>query len=106
MNFSHVNSFHRSKSLNAIFVGAENLSFLPTSPGAGTLSFSEKRVLAQAGQSRSRWGLPEFFRELNISYHTPNSFKSGYFQSAAKGQEFVIQPDSRLTEWAKDVVQK
>jgi hypothetical protein len=102
----HANSFHRSKALNSIFVGMQNLSFAPSHPGAGTLSFSVKRVLTQAGQSRSRWGLPDFFKELNISYHTTNSFKSGYFQSAAKGQEFVIQPDSRLTEWAKDIVQR
>ena len=43
--------------------------------------------------------------KLDISNHTPNSFKSGYFQSAVKGQEFFIQADSRLTEWAKDIVQ-
>ena len=104
LNHPHANTFHRSKSLNAIFLGTENLTFLPSSPGACALQFSEKRVLTQAGQSRSRWNLPEFFRELNISYHTPNSFKSDFFQSAAKGQEFVIQPDTRLTEWVRQVL--
>jgi len=102
----HANTFHRSKSLNAIFVGTENLTFSPSHPGAGTLQFSENRVLTQPGQSRSRWKLPEFFRELDISYHTPHSFKPDFFQSAAKGQEFVIQADARLTAWARDIVQK
>ena len=104
LSHPHANTFHRSKSLNAIYVGTENLTFSPSLPGAGTLQFSENRVLTQPGQSRSRWRLPEFFRELNISYHTPNPFKLDYFQSAAKGQEFVIQPDRRLTEWVKEIV--
>ena len=66
----HANEFHRNKTLNAIFVGKDHLNFLPEYKGAGTLSFSEKRVLTKENETRSRWQLPEFFKELQISYHT------------------------------------
>jgi hypothetical protein len=36
-----------------------------------------------------------------ISYHTEKSFKEeGYFDSAKIGQEFVVEEDERVTQWA------
>ena len=32
-------------------------------------------------------------------------FKEDYFQSAAKGQEFVIQADKNLQNWTKELIE-
>ena len=45
-----------------------------------------------------------FLKELKITYHKNESFINDYFQSAAKGQEFVIQEDERLIEWVKKII--
>jgi hypothetical protein len=39
-----------------------------------------------------------------ISYHTKASIKDGYFQSAAKGQEFVVCGDVLTQQWAESVI--
>lgn len=72
--------------------------------GFGTLNYSESLVLTKSGYSRSRWELPDFFKDVYISHHTKNSFKNGYFQSACKGQEFVVSENDRVTEWAKKII--
>ena len=75
---------------------SETLSSLPEYKGCGTFKYSEKIVLTKEGQTRSRWLLPECFRNYKISYHSENSWKDDYFQSAAKGQEFVVDGDENL----------
>ena len=59
--------------------------------------------LTKEGQTRSRWLLPEYFRNYKISYHSENSWKDDYFQSAAKGQEFVVDGDENLEKWLKSL---
>ena len=54
--------------------------------------------------SRSKWNLPDIFRGLSITYHTNNSWKDGYFQSAARGQEFVIEENIPITNWAQNII--
>lgn len=73
--------------------------------GAGTFSYSEKRVLTVPGMSQvTRWKLNGVFGNVPLSYHyDPNRVKDGYFQSVAKGQEFVFDEDPRATEWAWDL---
>ena len=74
-------------------------------PGAGCLKYSDELVLTKPGETRSRWLLPDFFKEVNISCHTKDSFKpEGYFQSVKIGQEFVVSEDDRVTEWAKKLI--
>ena len=89
---------------NCIYVAKNRLSFNENFQGAGNLKYKPNLVLTKTGMSRSRWELPEFFKELNISYHSSTSFKENYFQSAAKGQEFVISADDNLIEWTKDLI--
>ena len=74
-------------------------------PGAGCLKYSDEVVLTKPGETRSRWLLPDFFKEVSISCHTKDSFKpEGYFQTVKIGQEFVVSEDSRVTEWAKNII--
>ena len=74
-------------------------------PGAGCLKHSKDVVLTKDGETRSRWLLPDFFKEVNISCHSKESFKpEGYFQTVKIGQEFVVSPDDRVTEWARSII--
>ncbi len=89
---------------NCIYKASKALSFCPFLTGAGSLCFHEDLVLTKREHSRSQWNLPEFFRELKISYHTEKSFKDNYFQSARKGQEFIIEENKNATEWATKII--
>lgn len=84
-----------------LIIDGQNLGL----PGAGTFKFSEDLVLTMPGMSKSRWKLPDFFKEVNISCHSKESWKSeGYFQTVPIGQEFVVSEDPRVTEWAKTII--
>lgn len=74
-------------------------------PGAGTFRYSDELVLTWPGMPKSRWQLPDFFREVNISCHSNDSWKpEGYFQTVRIGQEFVVSEDARVTDWAKNII--
>lgn len=93
--------------LNAMYVASDKLVIdgMDTGlPGAGVFKYSPEVVLTKPGETRSRWLLPEFFKEVNISYHSKDCFKNGYFQTVRIGQEFVVSEDERVTEWAKNII--
>lgn len=93
---------------NTMYVASQNLSFDGENtglPGAGTFKYSDELVLTMPGMAKSRWKLPDFFKEVKISCHSKESFKpEGYFQSVRIGQEFVVSEDARVTEWAKNII--
>lgn len=89
---------------DCIYEAAEKLSLNNNLPGAGCFNFNRKLILTKDGESRSRWSLPEFFKEVNISYHTADSFKENYFDSAKKGQEFVVECNDNIIEWAENIL--
>ncbi|MBQ6194803.1 MAG: hypothetical protein IJM78_00040 [Prevotella sp.] len=86
------------KRQNAIYLPSEHLSFAPNLPGAGTFKYDKRYVLTKSGFSRSRWEFPKNMEGIPIS-HNPNGWKQNYFQSAARGQEFVIESLPSLMEW-------
>ena len=94
----------RWNSPNVIYTASSKLSFLPQLPGAGCLQFSNGLVLTKEKCSRRVWNLPDFFRQIPISYNA-NSWKEDCFISAAKGQEFVFEANDNALEWIKDIVQ-
>jgi len=94
---------NRDDKHNAIFLPSDKLTILPELEGSGLLNYRKDRVLTKEGMSKSKWDLPEFFNEVEISYH-PNPWKDNYFQSAAKGQEFVLEATPRIMEWAKQII--
>ncbi len=89
---------------NCIYVASEKLSFTEDLNGADILKYKTNLVLTKDNMSRSKWSLPSFFRNLNITYHDQNSFKENYFQSAARGQEFVIEENNNILDWAKTLI--
>jgi hypothetical protein len=103
----HPHSFYNDAN-NTIYVASEHLIIDGEDtglPGAGTFKYSEELILTMPGQTKSRWRLPDFFKEVDISCHSKDSFKpEGYFQSVRIGQEFVVSEDDRVTQWAKNII--
>lgn len=93
----------RWKQPNAIFIASDLLSFCPEQPGAGCLSYTDKLVLTKQGYSKSIWDLPDFFRDIPITYNA-NAWKDDCFVSAAKGQEFVFEANDKALEWIEDLL--
>ena len=93
----------RWKQPNAIFIASDLLSLCPEQPGAGCLSYADKLVLTKQGCSKSVWDLPDFFRDIPITYNA-NAWKDDCFVSTAKGQEFVFEANSEAVEWIKHLL--
>jgi hypothetical protein len=105
MHHPHTNERFTKLKYNCIFEASNELSLNNSLNGASTLNFHDNLVLTKPGYPKSRWKLPNFFKELAISYHSENSFQKEYFQSASKGQEFVIESNPQLTKWALKIIQ-
>ena len=88
---------------NAIFLPSARLSLCPEMPGAGTLAFDKRRVLTKEGCCRSRWTFPENMWGTPIS-HCPNGWRKDFFQSAAIGQEFVMEASPQVIQWLKGIL--
>lgn len=91
------------KKQNIIYLPSERLSFAHELPGSNTFSFRQELVLTKAGYSRSRWGFPDSMRGTPIS-HNPKGWKNDYFQSAARGQEFIMEASSSVMDWVKNII--
>ena len=102
----HTNEKRRSNKTNTIYIARDSLSWNESFPGAGSFIFNDKLVLTKKGLSRSKWDLPDCFRKAEISYHNEDSWKDGYFQSAAIGQEFVVKDNERVEAWAKTLIRR
>ncbi len=73
--------------------------------GYGTFRYSPDVVLTMPGMPKSRWKLPDFFKDVNISCHSIDCFKpEGYFQSVRIGQEFVVSESPQVTKWAANII--
>lgn len=90
----HTDEKRKHNETNAIYIARDNLDWNGSLLGAGRFILNDNLILTKKGLSRSKWNLPDCFHEAEISYHSTNSWKEGYFQSATIGQEFVIREDS------------
>lgn len=91
---------------NCIYIARERCSWNEEIPGYGVLRYSPELELTAPGMSRSKWKLPEIFRGVSMTYHTEKSWKDGYFQSAARGQEFVVEENQAIEMWARRLIEK
>ena len=100
----HADGNHRKQINNTIYVASDRLTLDGNFPGYGTFKFSDKVVLTKPGETRSCWQLPDFFRELKISYKP--KWEKDYVRVAAKGQEFVVQGKESiaLKKWVLDII--
>ena len=101
----HADECSRSNDSNTIYIARPELSWNRLLPGAGRFEFREDLVLTKQGLSRSKWCLPDCFRDAEISFHNRDSWKEGYFQSAPIGQEFVVKDNEKVEEWAKYLIE-
>jgi len=104
----HPHLDRNDKPNNTIFVASDTLTWDKNKSGAGTLKYSPELVLTKEGLSCSHWQLPDFLKDIEISYHSKESWTENYFQSASIGQEFVIAADGNeeVEKWAKDLIIK
>jgi hypothetical protein len=95
---------------DALYIASQRLSWNQNLSGSGTFktdcSSESPLVLTKKGYSKSKWSLPDFFRETKISWHTKDSWKDDYFQSTARGQAFVIQGTEKIENWARSLINK
>lgn len=87
-----------ARGLNAIFTPSPNLSFNKSLHGAGLFKFDKRYVLTKDGYSRSRWEFPEPMKGTPIT-HNPRGWKDDYFQSATRGQEFIMECSEPVMSW-------
>lgn len=91
-----------SRGQNAIYLPAEHLSFAPALLGSGTFKYDKRFVLTKEGYSRSRWEFPPSMNGISIS-HNPHGWKEEYFQSAPRGQEFIMEGTPAVIEWINNL---
>ncbi len=70
----------------------------------GVLKYHPGLVLTRQGMTRSKREVPEFFQRISIPYHSADSFRDGYFQSAMRGQEFILEECKEAEEWANGLI--
>lgn len=101
----HADTRRENLKYNAIYIANDKL--LDTElKGYGVLNFSKDLVLTKEGETRSKWQLPACLIDKVISYHSLSNYKDGYFQSAIRGQEFVVDADDAIIDWAKKLIIK
>ena len=99
-------SVHRVKqSTNVIYVAAETSNWDAGTAGAGVFRFRPELVLSKPGMTRSCWALaPAVFGGVQISYHTQAAWCDGYFKSYPRAQEYVIEEDDKVNDWARRLI--
>ena len=86
---------------DVIYIATDKLSFNKNLKGYGNFKYNDSLRLTKTGLSKSKWALPDMFKQVEITYHSKDSWKENYFQSAAKGQEFVIDCNEEIHKWAE-----
>lgn len=110
LDHPHFKAMHCSQANNSIYVATAATPVDPQIPGSGIFLYDDDLVLTEtdphlnASLHRSKWKYNFLPKGTVISYHNPNtswcSTGNGtnlYFQSAMRGQEFLIdQPPTNL----------
>jgi putative DNA base modification enzyme with NMAD domain len=97
----------RKSPMNTVYIARDSVSWNKNIPGAGVFNFDKKLVLTKKGLSRSMWDLPEFFKNTRISRHFQESWKKeGYLQTVPIGQEFIVDDNDEVENWAKTLIGK
>ena len=92
---------------NTIYQATDRLTFDEKLSGAGILKYHPSLVLTKPGQTPSQWSLPNCFKNINITYHTGTKnygWHKDYFQSALRGQEFIIEENDDVSQWATNLI--
>lgn len=102
----HANGYKRlNNNSNCIYIARENCTFNKNIKGYGMFKYNEELDLTKRGMTRTKWDLPVIFKNLSITYHNTDSWKDGYFKSACRGQEFVIEENIEIEKWAINLIE-
>ena len=102
----HLADGYIGKASNTLYIARESLSFAKDLAGSGRFRYSPKLVLSKDGETKSKWALPDIFKDTDISYHTKESWKDGYFQSTHRGQEFVLTASNEIKHWVQGIIER
>jgi hypothetical protein len=102
----HSNEDHLYRSNNCLYSAKKSFSLDENLNGYGVLNYHNKRVLTKPGYTRTRWNLPDIFRNATISRHDNDDFNDNYFQSVSIGQEFVISENNEIIDWALHIIRE
>ena len=106
-NHPHAKSLRRlNNNSNCIYIAKEKCTFNENIKGYGMFKYDEELDLSKKGLTRTCWDLPPIFKNVNITYHNKDSWKEGYFKSACRGQEFVVDEDIEIENWAISLIEK
>ncbi|WP_234124912.1 Nmad3 family putative nucleotide modification protein [Clostridium hydrogenum] len=105
-NHPHARRRDYARDNDYIYIAADKLSFDEKLNGYGIFKYDEALMLTKKGLSKSKWALPDIFKKVDITYHSKNSWKNGYFQSAAKGQEFIVDCNEEISKWVKILINR
>ncbi len=103
---AHLNGSFVNLKNNCVYTAKETLSLNEKLKGSGCFKYSPELVLTAEGMSRSKWKPHAFFKNLSMTYHTKNSFRETHFQSAAQGQEFIMEGNEEVREWVKKLIEE
>ena len=102
----HADAWRTSDRSNVIFKAAEKLSFDSSKPGAGILTFDEKRVLTRYGCNKATWKYNSVYDREHIHGNRKNSASdpiTGIYYSGI-WQELGLKESDDCTEWAKEII--
>ena len=102
----HSDEIHLEKVNNTIYVASDKLSLDNSLSGYGTFDLKTNRILTKPGMTRTKWDLPEYFKDVTITRHDKESFKEDHFQAVNIGQEFVIYAKDKIINWAMDIIKE
>lgn len=106
-NHPHIINRHiKEDGSNTVYIAKDVCTFDSSIKGYGMFNYNEELDLTKEGMSKSRWQLPEIFTGLKITYHNEESWKDDYFQSNNIGQEFVVEENKQVEEWAQNLIKK
>jgi len=112
---THPHYYYRNREHNAAYIARKELSFAPGVPGYGIFNYKDSLVLTSPGQSkRSLWKLPRVFHPKSgttMSYHENHAIWELYdkyctLNTVGRGQEFVIEGNDEVIDWAKKLFYK
>ena len=89
---------------NCIYIAKDRCSFDENIQGYGVFEFNKDLILTKENRPSSQWELPKQLRHLKMSYHNDSSQTPTCFQSAKRGQEFVIEENKNAEEWAMSLI--
>ena len=105
---------------NAVYVGTKTLSWKENKSGAGmfcnhpSLVLTDTTVQNNPKKSRTHWRAELFPKDLEMTYHKPESHrteydeqgnKRKYFKSNSRGQEFIIAKPTKMIDWMKTIIE-